>query len=192
MRPLKKVRAMAANSAGDLFIVDDDYNRGLLRCKAGATDCAPWPAMPLGELASVKVGASDFVYVLDNRLQSVRVLDDNGRQMASLGLLIDAAPAAFAAGTPNAVSVKYEFKRIADFAVDQTYTVYLLDPQQRKIGIVPLKLDGDKLVPEVKGVLDLPNDDKNQFFVKNPSAIAVTPSGALIVAGQSPRVVRYR
>ena len=191
MRPLKKVSAMAVNSAGDVFIVDGDYTKGLLRCKAGATNCEPWG--PPGELTTVKVGASDFVYLLDVKLQTVRVVDNSGKQMAAIGPLVAADPAAFAQGAANVVSVNYEFKRIVDIAIDQTYTLYLLDASLRKIGIVPLRLVGNQLVAEVKGTVDISADDRTPFGMKSPSAMAVTPSGALIVAGGSTsRLVRFR
>src|SRR5262249_1647247 len=86
-RQLKKIRAMAANSKADLFVVDEGF-QGVLRCKPGAANCAPWG--PPGELRTVKVGASDFVYLLQANPAVVRVLDDSGKQLASIGPMIGA------------------------------------------------------------------------------------------------------
>jgi hypothetical protein len=188
MKPLTKVLAMAANSVGDVFIVADDYNKGLLRCKAGAADCAPWGAP--GELKTVKVGASDFVYTLDTDGKIIRVMDNTGKTLAALNQVVDAK--AYAATIPNAAGTTYELKKIADIAIDQTYTLYLLDAQQHKVVVVPLRLDGDKLMAEVRGEVNISTDTSTPFGVKNPSAIAVTPSGGVIVAGESTRLVRFR
>ena len=188
MKPLTKVLAMAANSVGDVFIVADDYNKGLLRCKAGAADCAPWGAP--GELKTVKVGASDFVYTLDTDGKIIRVMDNSGKTMASLNQTVDAK--AYASTIPNAAGTTYELKKITDIAIDQTYTLYLLDGQQHKIVVVPLRLDGDKLTAEVRGEVNISTDTSTPFGIKNPSAIAVTPSGGVIVAGESTRLVRFR
>jgi hypothetical protein len=187
-KPLTKVLALAANSLGDVFIVADDYDKGLLRCKAGVADCAPWG--PPGELKTVKVGASDFVYTLDSDGKTVRVIDNNARLMTTIVQSVDAK--AYAATIPNAAGTMYELRKIADIAIDQTYTLHLLDAQQRKIVVVPLHLEGDKLVAEVRGEVSISSDTSTPLGIKNPSAIAVTPSGALIVAGESTRLVRFR
>jgi hypothetical protein len=188
MKPLTKVLAMAADSSGDVFIVAEDYNKGLLRCKAGAADCAPWG--PPGELKTVKVGASDFVYTLDTDGKIIRVMDNSGKAMAALNQTLDAK--AYSATIPNAAGTTYELKKIVDIAIDQTYTLYLLDAQQHKVVVVPLRLDAGRLTAEVRGEVNISTDASTPFGIKNPSAIAVTPSGALIVAGESTRLVRFR
>jgi hypothetical protein len=163
-RPVQDVRAMAATSAGDLLVVSDDYD-GLLRCQASGT-CAPWG--PPGKLRTVKVGLSDFVYLLDDRRQSVRVLDATGRQVALIG-------AAAASARPG---------ELIDVAVDRAHGVYLLDRQLKRVAVLALKGgSGAQLTTESLGLIALPGE--SEAAVRNPSALGVFPDGAIVVAGRS-------
>jgi hypothetical protein len=163
-RPLRRPRALAANSRGDLFVVDREYD-GLLRCAAGAASCAPWG--PPGRLRTVKVGASDFVWTLDER-QVVRGFDDGGKLLATLG--------------PAVGNVKLE--RLVDIAVDGAYGVYLLDAELRRIEVVALSMAADgRIGTETVRSVAIPAEGDRAL--RNPSALAVTASGAVLVAGRS-------
>src|SRR5439155_22410150 len=122
--PLKRARAMAVNSKGDLFLVDREYD-GLLRCAAGATTCAPWSAP--GKLRTVKVGPSNFVVTLDDKQQVVRVFDDAGKLVTSLGPMFGAT----------------KLEKISDVAIDSAYALYLLDADLRRIEVGALRTQGD-------------------------------------------------
>ena len=115
---------MAVNSKGDLFLVDREYD-GLLRCAAGATTCAPWSAP--GKLRTVKVGPSNFVVTLDDKQQVVRVFDDTGKLVTSLGPMF---------GTTK-------LEKISDVAIDSAYALYLLDTDLRRVEVGALRTQGD-------------------------------------------------
>jgi hypothetical protein len=172
-RPLKNVRALASTSRGDLFVIDRDFE-GLLRCRAGGAACVPWG--PPGKLRAVKVGLSDFVYLLDDRQSLVRVLNGEGKPLATFG--------------PSIGSVKLE--NVVDIAVDVAHGVYLLDADLRRveIGALRMETDGRMSVRPVGSVTVPAEGDRS---LRNPSAIGVTASGALIVAGRSsPRLLRFQ
>lgn len=172
-RALKRVRSMAANSKGDLFLVDREYD-GLLRCAAGAATCAPWSAP--GALRAVKVGPSDYVYTLDEKQQVIRVFDDAGKLVTTVGPLFG--------GT--------KLEKVADIAVDSAYGLYLLDADLHRVEIVALHVqpDGRLSADSIGSVAIPPQGDR---AIKNPSALTVTPSGAILVAGKSvARMLRFR
>jgi hypothetical protein len=171
-RPLKKVRSLAATSGGDLLVVDRDVD-ALLRCKAGTLTCAPWG--PPGKVLAVKVGVSDFVYVLDDRQQSVRVIDPAGRVLATAGPQVGAT----------------RFDAILDLAVDAAYGVYLLD-KKKLIHILLLRGDaGRPMTLEPLPTFVLPTDEPR--LLKNPLALAAMPDGAvLVVGGASARFLRLQ
>ena len=81
-RPVKKVRSMAALSDGSLLVVDRDYD-GVLRCDPSSGACAPWG--PAGKFRVVRVGPTDWVFLLDDRGQTVRVLDPAQRTITVVG-----------------------------------------------------------------------------------------------------------
>ncbi len=172
-RQLKKVRSMAATANGELLVIDKDFD-GLLRCKPAAATCAPWG--PPVKLHAVKVDASDFVYLLDDHQQTVRVLDPSGRQIASAGPLV---------GTTK-------LGEILDIAVDAAYGLYLLDKQTKHVELVVLRSGTGKqltVVPIASAAIPTEGDRS----LKNPSAIGVAPDGTLIVAGRSaPRLLRLQ
>lgn len=172
-RPLKKIRSMAFWSTGDLLLIDKDYD-GILRCQLAAGTCAPWG--PVGKYRTVLVGASDWVYLLDDRGQTVRVLDPAQRALAVIGPLVGAA----------------KLERVEDMAVDSAHGLYLLDTGTKRIVVIHLKSMGDgKVAPTPAPALLLPQEGERA--VKNPSAIAVSPTGWLAVASKSsPRVMRWR
>lgn len=172
-RLLKRVRAMAVNSKGDLFIVDRDYD-GLLRCTSGAAACSPWSTA--GKLRTVKVGSSDFVYALDDKQPVVRVFDDNGRLVTAVGPLFGAT----------------KLEKITDIAVDAAYALYLLDADLHRIEVGALRVTADgRLTAEPLGSVTVPPEGDRAM--KNPSALTVTPSGVLLVAGKSASpLLRFR
>jgi hypothetical protein len=171
-RPLRRPRSLAANSRGDVFVVDRDYD-GLLRCNAGASSCTPWGAP--GRLKTVKVGPSDFVCTLDER-QVVRVFDDTGKLLTTIG--------------PTVNGVKLE--NVVDIAVDAAYGIYLLDGDLRRIDAVALSVAADGRVG-IETVRTIAIPAEGDRALRNPSAIAITGSGVLVVAGRSsPRLLRIQ
>ena len=171
--PVKRARAMAANSKGDLFIVDREYD-GLLRCAAGSASCAPWG--PPGKLRTVKVGPSDFVVTLDDKQQVVRVLDDAGKSVTSLGPMFGAT----------------KLEKIVDVAIDTAYAVYLLDADLKRIEVGALRAQSDgRISAEPIGAVAIPIEGDRA--IKNPAALFVSSSGTIFVAGKSvPRLLRFR
>jgi hypothetical protein len=164
-RQVKKVRALASMAGGDLLVVDRDYD-GLLRCKPSAATCAPWG--PVGKLRTVKVGVSDFVYLLDDHQQSVHVVDQGGRSITTIG--------------PVLGSMK--LGEVVDLAVDSAYGIYLADKQTRRVLVLTLRSGVANAVTAetVASVILSPEGERS---IKNPSALGVTPDGALVVAGRS-------
>jgi len=171
--PIKRARAMAANSKGDLFIVDRDYD-GLLRCAAGASACAPW-SVP-GKLRTVKVGPSDLVVTLDDKQPIVRVFDDGGKLVTSVGPMFGAT----------------RLEKVADVAIDSAYAIYLLDADLKRVEVGALRTQGDgRISVEPIGGVTIPVEGDRA--IKNPTALTVSPSGAILVAGKSvPRLLRFR
>jgi len=171
--PIKRARAMAVTSKGDLLIVDREYD-GLLRCAAGATTCAPWG--PPGKLRTVKTGPSDFIVALDDKQQTVRVFDDGGKLVTTIGPMFGAA----------------KLEKIVDVAIDSAYAVYLLDADLRRIEVGALRVQADgRLAAEPIGGVAVPAEGDRAL--KNPTALMVTSTGAVLVAGKSaPRLLRFR
>ena len=166
-RQLKKTRSLSVTSNGDLLVIDRDYD-GLLRCKAEGP-CVPWG--PPGKLRVVATGASDFVFILDDKPQIVRVLDNTGRVVVVIG--------------PVFGGVK--FGEIADIAVDRAYGLYVLDKQTRRIEILTVRADRTNGVSVVQtGWAMVPAEGPSAL--KNPTAIGVMPDGAVLVAPAEVRV----
>lgn len=172
-RQMKKVRSMAFTSTGDLIAVDKDY-AGVLRCKAGGTACVPWG--PAGKARAVVVGASDFVFILDDRQQSIRVADDAGRQITVVG--------------PTTGGVA--FREIVDIAVDRAFGLYVLDKENRRLDILTLRADAaDALSVVPAGFVMIPSE--GAVSVKNPSAVGVMPDGSVVIGGRSSaRLLRFQ
>ena len=171
-RQAKKVRSMAALSTGDVLVIDRDYD-GALRCQLDTGTCAPWG--PVGKYRTVKVGASDWVYLLDDRGQTVRVLDPSARPITVVGPI---------AGTAR-------FEKVEDIAVDLAHGLYLLDTKLKRVHIITLRAAPDGTVSAMAtGSADVPQEGDRT--VKNPTAIGVAPGGSLVIAGRSPRIMRFR
>ncbi|MBI2835024.1 MAG: hypothetical protein HYX76_11430 [Acidobacteria bacterium] len=170
--PLRKVRAIATNSKGDLFVVDRDHD-GTLRCKGGTPTCVAWG--PVAKMRTVKIGASDLVYLLDERGETVRVVDDNGRQLTVFGPLVGAT----------------RIEKLVDIAVDSAYTVFMLDADAHRIQIGAVKLVNGQISPDsVAGIVVPAEGDR---AMKTPAAIGVGLDGSVIVAGRgAPRLLRFR
>jgi len=171
--PIKRARAMAVTSKGDLLIVDREYD-GLLRCAAGAATCAPWG--PPGKLRTVKVGPSDFVVTLDDKQQTLRVFDDAGKPITAIGPMFGAT----------------KLEKIADVAIDSAYAVYLLDADLKRIEVGALRMQADgRISAEPIGAVAVPAEGDRA--IRNPTALMVTSSGTILVAGKSaPRLLRFR
>ncbi len=172
-RSFRKVRSMAALSNGDLLVIDRDYD-GLIRCQYPAGTCAP--AGSVGKQRVVKVGASDWSYLLDERGQALRILDANQRQIAAFGPMI---------GTVR-------LERVEDIAVDPAHGIYLLDRDLKRVSIVTLRATPDgKITAVVAGSFLIPQEGERGL--KNPWAIGAAPSGSLVVAGKgAARIMRLR
>jgi len=172
-RQAKKVRSMAALSDGSLLVVDRDYD-GVLRCQLSSGACAAWG--PIGKYRVVRVGPTGWVYLLDERGTGVRVVDASQRQIALVG--------------PMAGATKLE--KIGDIALDGAHGLCLLDTDLKRILVFHLKTAADgRIGPVLTATVALPQEGERAM--KNPSAIGVSPSGSLYVAGKSSaRMMRYR
>jgi hypothetical protein len=104
------------------------------------------------------------------------VFDDTARLVATLGPMFGA--------------VKLE--KISDVAIDSAYALYLLDADLRRIEVAALRTQGDgRLSAEPIGSIAIPVEGDRA--IKNPTALMVAPSGAVLVAGKSvPRFLRFR
>ena len=172
-RAVKKIRSVAANSRGDLFVVDRDYD-GLLRCAAGATSCAPWG--PPGKLRVVKIGPSDLVVTLLDKPNVVRVVDPAGKLLTAIGPSIGAT----------------QLKTTVDVEMDHAYSLYVLDGDLRRVDIVALRVGADgRTSAESIGTIAIPTEGERA--IKNPSALAVSPDGTIVVAGKgTSQLLRFR
>jgi len=172
-RSYKNIRSMAALSTGDLLLIDREYD-GLIRCQYPAGTCAP--AGPVGRHRVVKVGASDWAYLLDERGQVLRILDADQRQIAAFG--------------PAIGSVKLE--RVEDIAVDSAHGLYLLDRGSKRVWVVNLRATEDgTLNAVVAGSFLVPQEGEGGL--KNPWAIGVAAGGSLVVAAKgTSRIMRLR
>ena len=164
---------MAAVSDGSLLVVDKDFE-GVLRCLPATGKCVPWG--PVGKYRTVRVGPTDWVYLLDDRGQFVRLLDPGGRQLAVIGPVID--------GT--------KIGRIGDIAVDRAHGLYLLDTGLKRLCVAHVKASADgKFGASLSGSVAVPQEGDRA--TKNPVAIGVSPTGWVLVAGKSQaRVMRFR
>ncbi len=172
-RQAKDVRSMAGLSDGNLLVLDEDYD-GVLQCQPATGACAPWG--PIGKFQTVRAGPSDWVYLLDEKGQSVQVYDGSKRLMAAFGPLV--------------ANVKLE--KAEDMAVDSLHGVYLLDTKAKRVYVFHLSAGAEgKFSAPTAGAVLLPQ--AGNAALKNPSAIGVAPDGTLIVAGRSTtRIERYR
>jgi hypothetical protein len=172
-RQLKKVRSMAALPDGSLLVIDRDY-QGLLRCQLAGAACAPWG--PAGKHRVVRVGPTGWVYLLDDRGEVARVIDAAQRQITVVGPIVG--------------GVKLE--KIADIALDGSHGLYLLDTDLKRVCVVHFGLGPDgRIAPLLTAAAALPQ--QGDRALKNASAIGVSPSGSLYVAGKSSsRVMRFR
>jgi hypothetical protein len=172
-RQLKKVRSMAALSTGELLVVDRDFE-GLLRCQPATGACQPWG--PAGKHRTVRVGDFDWVYLLDDRGQGVRVFDTALRPITLVG--------------PTLGGVKLE--KVEDLAVDSAHGLYLLDTDLKQVHLVVMRAGPDgRVTPLSLGAALMPREGDRAL--KNPTTIGVSPSGSAYVTGKSsPRVMRFR
>ena len=171
-RRIQNVRSMAVNSRDELFVVDGDYDKGLLRCDRDAASCSPWAQS--GKLRTVKVGPSDFVLTLDDK-DAVRLYNDRGKLLVTLA--------------PMAGGLRIE--DIADVAVDRAYSIYRLDAKNRRVVVDALRVAADgSYTADLVGVAAIHANDRG---LKNPSALAVTNDGEVVVADKgTSRFVRFR
>ncbi|MCX6552439.1 MAG: hypothetical protein NTY02_15785 [Acidobacteria bacterium] len=172
-RQVKKVRSMAALSDGSLLVIDKDSD-GVLKCQAATGVCAQWG--PIGKFRVVRVGPTDWVYLLDDRGQSVRVLDASQRQITVVGPIVG--------GT--------KLEKIEDLAVDRANGFYLLDTSLKRVCVLHMRTQPDgRLGAVLATTMALPQEGDRAY--KNASAVGVSPSGQVYVAGKSsPRMMRFR
>jgi hypothetical protein len=172
-RQVRKVRSMATASDGSLLVVDRDFE-GVLRCQPATGSCAPWG--PVGKYRAVRVGPTDWVYLLDDRGQFVRVVDPGGRQLAAIGPALDGA----------------KFGRLEDIAVDRAHGLYLLDTGLKRLLVSHVRTSADgKIGASLSGWVAIPQEGDRA--TKNPLAIGVSPTGSVLVAGKSQaRIMRFR
>jgi hypothetical protein len=167
------VRSMAALADGSLLVLDKDFD-GVLRCEPATGACAPWG--PVGEFQEVRVGPSDWVYLLDENGQSFKVLDGSTRLIAAVGPMIGGL----------------KLEKVEDLAVDAVHGVYLLDTRTKRLSVVHVTLQPDGKVGAALAASFLLPQEGNRAL-KNPSAIGVAPDGGLIVVCRSSsRIERYR
>ena len=171
-RRIHNIRSIAVNSRNDLFVVDGDYDKGLLRCEAGATSCAPW--VQSGALRAVKTGPSDFILTLDDK-DGVRIYNDHARLVATL--------------SPMAGNLRLD--DVAGIAMDSAYGIYRLDAKNRRVVVDAMRLAADgTFTADLLGIAAIPADDRG---LKNPSALAVTAEGEVVVAERgTSRFLRLR
>ena len=173
VRQLKKVRSMAALPDGSLLVIDRDY-QGLLRCQTANAGCVPWG--PAGKYRVVRVGPTGWAYLLEDRGQVTRVIDVAQRQVAVVGPILGGV----------------KFEEVVDLALDGSHGLYLLDSGPKRVCVVHLGLGPDqRIAPLLTAAVVLPQ--QGDRALKNPSAIGISPSGSLYVAGKSSsRVLRFR
>src|SRR6185503_4198146 len=108
-------------------------------------------------------GPSDFVVTLDDKQQVVRVFDDAGKLVTSIGPMFGAT----------------KLEKIADIAIDSAYAIYLLDTDLRRVEIGALRLQGDgRISTEPVGSITIPVEGDRAM--KNPTAMMVGPSGSVL------------
>lgn len=164
-KEIKRIRSVAVNSKGDLFVVAREID-GLLRCAASGGPCVAWGTN--AKLRAVKVGLGDLVYALSDSQQAVQVFNDSAKAVATVGPVIG--------GTRT--------EKIGDIAVDHAYGLYLLDTDLKRVHVIALRSTGGSALA-VEAVGNVPIPTEGDRALRNPSAIGVTPSGALLVAGRS-------
>ena len=124
----------------------------------------------------MRVGASDWIYLLDDRGQSVRVIDAAQRQITLIGPTLGGA----------------KFGKIEDLAVDSAHGVYLLDGDLKRVHLAVMKAGPDGRVAAASlGSALMPQEGERAL--KSPTTIGVSPAGLAYVAGKgSARVMRFR
>jgi hypothetical protein len=172
-RQVKKVRAMAGALDGNVYVVSKDYD-GVLKCQPSTATCVIWG--PPTKQRVVKVGPTGLVYLVDDRQQSLRVFDPSGRQLAGIGPMMGAT----------------KFGEIVDIDVDAASGLVVLDKDTRRVYLLALRgASGGLLSAEMLGSVAIPSDGDRAL--KNPSAVGITPDGAIVVAGRSaPRFLRFQ
>ncbi len=173
VRQVKKIRSMAALRDGNLLVIDRDYD-GVLRCLPANGACQPWG--PPGKFRVVRVGPTGWVYLLDDRGQGVRVLDASQKAITIVG--------------PTAGSAK--LGRVEDIAVDGGHGLYLLDKDLKQVFVLHMRAQPDgRIAAGLSASVMVPQEGDRAL--KNPSAIAVSPSGQVYLGGKSSaRVMRFR
>jgi hypothetical protein len=85
-----------------------------------------------------------------------------------------------------------KLEKISDVAIDSAYALYLLDADLRRVEVGALRTQGDgRISVEPVGGMAIPTEGDRA--IKNPTALMVSASGAVLVAGKSvPRLLRFR
>lgn len=164
-RDLDNVRSIAANSRGEFFVIDGSYD-GVLRCGGGSGACEPFGTPE--KARAVKVGVSDYVYILDDGDSMVRVFNDTGALLATVGPQIGAA----------------RLRGVRDIAVDKAYGVYLLDEDAKSVQVARLRLMEDGRLRAV-AVTAARIPESETSGLQRPNAVGVSADGAVFVVGRS-------
>jgi len=158
---LKKLRSLAVDERGDIFLLDQDA--GLFTGTPNATGTLTLTAVAPVRGRLVKVDRRGNLYILTQDQRSITVLSRDGKQLASL------APASSTGKEP---SIEY-------FALDALNHIYILDSTSIQIYAIN---EGSAGLEGVKaGVILL--DPRPQY--KNLRVLAVSATGEMAVTGKN-------
>lgn len=162
-KPLNKMRSVAVDAMGDLYIQDKDA--GIFRGspKAGAA-LEMTPVSPMrGEL--LRIDRRGRLFLLTSEQRTVAVLGRDGQQLASI------SPAVPPGKKPS----------IEHFALDGIGNLYILDSESASVQIFALRDGGAAL--ETVPIASIPLEQSPAF--KNLRVVAVSASGELALAGKN-------
>ena len=168
-RPLRKLRSLAFDQAGDVYLLDQDA--GLLRgrpAEDGRLEIAAL-APVRGEL--VRVDGRGNLFVLEAAGKSVLLLSREGKQLLS----VTTAPVGGRAGA------------IGFFALDVLNHIYVLDSNSMQI----FAINDGTAGPAAQLLATLPLEQRPPF--KNLRVLGVTGTGEVVVTGKNDDTwIRYR
>lgn len=160
-RPVKKLRSLAPDPRGDIFLLDQDF--GLLRAVPAAAGSPAVTALGQVKGRLLRIDRRGNVYILAADGKSIVIVDRQGKPLTSV------VPAATAGKESN----------IAYFALDSLDHLYVLDANSIQVYAM---IDRSAGLDKVQ-VGTLPLDARPQF--KNLRVIAVGPAGEIVVTGKN-------